>query len=121
MVGLLRAMFILFSWSKRSRGLAARMASKMLCIVVAFPVGARVHGRTTRAPACRVAQQARSQAARERMGVPYKSCCDAGDVYKTRFRIAADNSDQWQYFKDGKWKVIPPDVELCFFLPLGGI
>jgi hypothetical protein len=55
------------------------------------------------------------------MGVPYKSCCDAGDVYKTRFRIAADNSDQWQYFKDGKWKVIPPDVELCFFLPLGGI
>lgn len=85
-----------------------------------------------------------NEAARQRLNVPYKSCCDAGDHYKTRFRVAADNSDQWQYQdkQTGAWKVIPPDiikdeatpenqpvlfinrhtgVELCFFVPRGGI
>jgi hypothetical protein len=83
-----------------------------------------------------------NEAARERLNVPYKSCCDAGDHFQTRFRVAADNSDQWQYFKDGEWKVVPPDIikdedtpehqpvlfinkhtgtELCFFVPRGGI
>ena len=49
-------------------------------------------------------------AARERIGVPWKSCCDNGNVFKIRFRVAADRSDQWEYFKDGEWKVIPPDI-----------
>jgi hypothetical protein len=83
-----------------------------------------------------------NEAARQRLNVPYKSCCDAGDHFKTRFRVAADNSDQWEYFKDGEWKVVPADivkdeetpenqpvlfinkhtgVELCFFVPRGGI
>jgi hypothetical protein len=81
-------------------------------------------------------------AARERIGVPWKSCCNNGDVFKTRFRVGADRSDQWEYLKDGVWKVIPPDIiknddtpdrepvlfinrtngmELCFILPHGGI
>jgi hypothetical protein len=80
--------------------------------------------------------------ARQRMGIGFKSCCEHADVYKTRFRVAKDNSDQWEYLRDGKWKVIPPDiikdedtpdrepvlfinkhdgVELCFFVPRGGI
>ena len=84
----------------------------------------------------------RSPAARERLGVPWKSCCDNGDVFKTRFRVGEDRSDQWQYLKDGEWRIIPPDiikegdtpdhtpvlfinkntgVELCFFVPLGGL
>ncbi len=87
-------------------------------------------------------KQEMNPAARMRLGVPWKSCCDNGDVYKTRFRVADDRSDQWQYEKDGQWKNIPNDiiknddtpdrqpvlfinrhsgVELCFFLPKGGL
>jgi hypothetical protein len=86
--------------------------------------------------------QTMNDAARQRLNVPYKSCCDAGDHFKTRFRVAYDNSDQWEYFTDGEWKIVPPDivkdedtpenqpvlfinrhtgVELCFFVPRGGI
>ena len=86
--------------------------------------------------------QEMTPAARERLGVPWKSCCDNGDVFKTRFRVGEDRSDQWQYLKDGEWKTIPPDIikegdtpdhtpvlfinkytgmELCFFVPQGGI
>lgn len=87
--------------------------------------------------------QTMNEATRKRLGVEYKSCCDAGDHFRTRFRVAEDRSDQWQYLaKDGRWKVIPPDivqegptpedqpvlfinkytgVELCFFVPKGGI
>lgn len=88
-------------------------------------------------------KQEMNPAARKRLGVPWKSCCDNGDVFKTRFRVGEDRSDQWQYLKDGEWKVIPPDiikedddtpdhapvlfinrhtgVELCFFVPRGGL
>src|SRR5215207_535488 len=86
--------------------------------------------------------QQMNDAAQQRLGVPWKSCCDNGDVFRTRFRVADDHSDQWQYLKDGQWKVIPPDIiksedtpdhlpvlfinrrtgdELCFFLPKGGL
>jgi hypothetical protein len=86
--------------------------------------------------------QEMTAAARQRLGVPWKSCCDNGDVFKTRFRVGEDRSDQWQYLKDGEWKTIPPDIikegdtpdhtpvlfinkytgmELCFFVPQGGI
>lgn len=87
-------------------------------------------------------RQMMNDGARQRLGVPFKSCCDAGDAYKTRFRVAADNSDQWQYWKDGEWKIVPSDIvkeddtpenkpvlfinrhtgqELCFIVPKGGI
>jgi hypothetical protein len=88
-------------------------------------------------------KQQMNEAARKRLGVVFKSCCDAGDHYKTRFRVADDNSDQWQYLaKNGQWKIVPPDIikeeetpenqpvlfinkhdgmELCFFVPKGGI
>ena len=36
-------------------------------------------------------------------------CCSNGDVLETRFRVSEDGSDQWQYLKDGEWKIIPPD------------
>ena len=45
--------------------------------------------------------QEMNPAARQRLGVPWKSCCDNGDVFRTRFRVAEDRSDQWQYLKDG--------------------
>jgi hypothetical protein len=87
-------------------------------------------------------KQEMNPAAQHRLGLPYKSCCSNGDVFKTRFRVGEDRSDQWQYLKDGKWKVIPPDIikesdtpdhtpilfinrstgqELCFFVPQGGL
>ena len=86
--------------------------------------------------------QEMNPAARQRLGVPWKSCCDNGDVFKTRFRVADDRSDQWQYLKDGQWRTIPPDIvkeedtpdhlpvlfinkhtgaELCFFVAKGGL
>ena len=87
-------------------------------------------------------KQEMNPAARKRLGVPWKSCCDNADVFKTRFRVGEDRSDQWQYLKDGVWKTIPPDIikeddtpdhtpvlfinrhtgtELCFFAPRGGL
>ncbi|MBR1122827.1 hypothetical protein JQ628_14965 [Bradyrhizobium lablabi] len=87
-------------------------------------------------------KQEMNPAAQRRLGLSYKSCCNNGDVFKTRFRVAEDRSDQWQYLKDGEWKIIPPDIikesdtpdrtpvlfinkatgqELCFFVPQGGL
>jgi hypothetical protein len=82
-------------------------------------------------------------AARNRMGVAFRSCCDKGDVFRTQFRVASDGSDQWLYLdNDGRWKVIPADIilsqpsidseprlfkrlatgePLCFIKPNGGI
>src|ERR1041384_7995121 len=55
-------------------------------------------------------KQEMNPAAQRRLGLSYKSCCNNGDVFKTRFRVGEDRSDQWQYLKDGEWKVIPPDI-----------
>jgi hypothetical protein len=52
-------------------------------------------------------KQVMSPATQLRLGVPWKSCCDNGDVFKTRFRVGEDRSDQWQYLKDGEWTVCP--------------
>jgi hypothetical protein len=78
----------------------------------------------------------------KRLNVPFKSCCDHGDVFKTRFRVGNDGGDQWEYLDGDNWKTIPPDIiheepsldntpilfkdrmngqELCFFKPQGGI
>src|SRR5437588_10749849 len=87
-------------------------------------------------------KQVMSPAAQLRLNVPFKSCCDNGDVFKTRFRVGAANEDQWEYLDGDNWKIIPPDIisnepsldntpilfknridgrELCFFKPQGGI
>jgi hypothetical protein len=87
-------------------------------------------------------KQEMNPTAQHRLGLAYKSCCSNGDVFKTRFRVSEDGSDQWQYLKDGEWKIIPPDIikegdtpdhtpvlfinrstgeELCFFVPQGGL
>src|SRR5947209_14089056 len=44
-------------------------------------------------------KQVMSPAAQLRLGVPWESDCDNGDVFKTRFRVGEDRSDQWQYLK----------------------
>jgi hypothetical protein len=110
-------------------------------VVLSFPVGAQAHD-PSHPHADWYNRQTMNEAARTRLGVTYKSCCDAGDHYRTRFRVAGDNSDQWEYLKDGEWKIIPADIvkedetpddqpvlfinrhtgqELCFFVPKGGI
>src|ERR1700750_2190365 len=87
-------------------------------------------------------KQEMNPAAQRRLGLSYKSCCNNGDVFRTRFRVGEDRSDQWQYLKDGEWKTIPADIvkegdtpdhmpvvfinrhtgmELCFFVPQGGL
>lgn len=49
-----------------------------------------------------------------RLLVPFKSCCDNGDRFVTRFRILNEGSkygaDTYEYWKDGEWKVISPDI-----------
>jgi hypothetical protein len=42
------------------------------------------------------------------------SCCDQGDVVRTKFRVNIKNGDdEWMYLaSDGTWKVVPPDVIL---------
>ena len=113
----------------------------LLLTFLCVPLAAQAHDSTMQ-HADWFNKQEMNPAARDRLGVPWKSCCDNGDVFKTRFRVAEDNSDQWQYLKDGQWKVIPPDIikegdtpdhvpvlfinrsngmELCFFVPKGGI
>ena len=87
-----------------------------------------------------------NEAARQRLGVKYMSCCDNGDVFRTRFRVVDDGTrhglEQWQYLDGNVWKAIPDDVikqepsldnqpilfknrwtgeELCFFKPNGGM
>jgi hypothetical protein len=89
--------------------------------------------------------QEMNPAARARLGVTYKSCCDNGDVFRTRFRVVDDGTrygaEQWQYLDGEVWKTIPHDIikdepsldnqpilfrnrwtgsELCFFRPNGG-
>jgi hypothetical protein len=80
--------------------------------------------------------------AQKRLGVSFKSCCDNGDVFKTRFRVSNNGGDQWEYLDGDTWKLIPADIihdepsldntpvlfknrltgmELCFFKPQGGI
>src|SRR6266436_8878797 len=56
--------------------------------------------------------QEMNPAARQRLGVPWKSCCDNGDVFKTRFRVGDDRSDLWQYLKVVEWK--PPPRAIIF-------
>ena len=86
--------------------------------------------------------QQMNEGARRRLDVPYKSCCDNGDVFRTRFRVGVNNEDQWEYLDGGTWRIIPSDIikdepsidqepilfrnrtdgrELCFFKPNGGI
>ena len=52
--------------------------------------------------------------AKDRLKIGYESCCDYGDVFRTRFRLVDDGSkygaETYEYEKDGKWKVIPADI-----------
>lgn len=51
---------------------------------------------------------------KQRLGVQYQSCCDAADVYPTRFRLVEDGSkygaETYEYMWKGKWKRAPQDI-----------
>jgi hypothetical protein len=51
-------------------------------------------------------------AARQRMGHAWSSCCERGEVFRTKFRggDGPHGSDEWWYLKNGQWKRIPDDV-----------
>ena len=53
-------------------------------------------------------KQVMNPTAQHRLGLPYKSCCDNGDVFKTRFRVGEDRSDQWEYLKDNLTRLFQP-------------
>lgn len=84
--------------------------SAMMCFVVA---GVKAH-EAHQPHAQWFKSQKMNPATKERLGVSYQSCCDAGDHFPTRFRILNDGSqygtEVYQYLVDGKWKNIPPDI-----------
>ncbi len=52
-----------------------------------------------------------TDAARQRLGVAWKSCCEHSDVFRTQFRVNKDNGeDEWYYLADNTWKRVPPDI-----------
>ncbi len=52
--------------------------------------------------------------AQVRMGLGYKSCCDAADHFQTRFRLINDGTkygaETYEYWTGDKWKAISPDI-----------
>lgn len=58
--------------------------------------------------------QKMNPAAKKRLQAGFESCCDEGDHFKTRFRLLNDGSkygaETYEYWKDGKWNVVPPDI-----------
>jgi hypothetical protein len=52
---------------------------------------------------------------KSRFGVQYTSCCDKGDHFDTRFRVADDGSrygaETYEYLtREGTWKRVHPDI-----------
>lgn len=107
-------------------------------LVLGFPMGDLSAHEAHEPHAAWYKQQTINPAAKQRMGIAYNSCCDYGDVYKTRFR----KNGRWEYLDGDVWKVIPEDIikdaptpdseptlfrnrhdgkELCFFLGQGGL
>lgn len=59
--------------------------------------------------------QEMNESARQRLQTQFKSCCDAGDHFRTRFRLLNDGSkygaETYEYLSGlGKWTVVPPDI-----------
>lgn len=91
------------------------LALALAFVVVAFigALSAKAHD-PSHANAEWYSSQSINEPARKRMGVGYRSCCDAGDHFPTKFRIVDDGSkygtETYEYFKDGAWRLIPPDI-----------
>ena len=54
---------------------------------------------------------------------PSRSCCGAGDVVKTKFKVEAGNGkhpdDVWYAWLKGKWTKIPPEIIVPDYAPDG--
>ena len=58
----------------------------------------------------------------ERMHNQARSCCDAGDVVKTKFKVEGTGQrpdDQWYAWLNEKWVRIPPDKIVPDYAPDG--
>ena len=58
----------------------------------------------------------------ERITKDARSCCDAGDTVKTKFKVDGTGQhpdDQWFAWLDGKWTLIPPDKIVSEHAPDG--
>lgn len=86
----------------------------LLAIVCFRPFGAEAHESHETHAAWYKSQQI-TDAARKRLGVGFKSCCDESDHFKTRFRLVDDGTkygtESYEYLTAaGQWKLIPPDI-----------
>lgn len=85
-----------------------------------------------------------TEAARTRLGVSWKKCCNQSEVVRTKFRVDRTTYDDvWEWFDPmlNKWRVVPADIihwgvhapdkrptlfiyggiETCFYPPEEGI
>jgi hypothetical protein len=51
-----------------------------------------------------------NEATRQRLQVDWHSCCNHGDLFRTKFKVGGDGGDEWWYLKDNTWKKIPNDI-----------
>ena len=54
--------------------------------------------------------QSLNEATRQRLQVDWHSCCNHGDVFRTKFKVGGDGGDEWWYLKDKTWTRIPNDI-----------
>jgi hypothetical protein len=118
--------------------LGATAAGFMLPLALSVAIGQQIDRYANTDPAVREWYRTRTltPAAEKRIG--FKSCCDAGDVVRTRFRA---DGDQWFWLNGDRWQLVPSDIihwgevtptgqpilfavggkEVCFFPGAGGI
>lgn len=96
-----------------SRSMRLTLTGAFLLLCAGTPIGAHDHNDPD---AQWYRQQQINPEALPRLNVPFKSCCDAGDHYKTRARLLEDGTkygvetyEYWHYEK-AKWLIVPPDI-----------
>lgn len=94
--------------------LGIALCCTFLATVLAFVRGAFAHD-ASHPHADWYKSQVITPEARVRMKIPFKSCCDAGDHFDTRFRLINDGTkygaETYEYLaRDGGWRVISPDI-----------
>lgn len=107
------------TWQQHALGILTFYGFPLTCVVLLFLGGlfepARAHD-PWHVDADWYSSQTINEAARKRLGVSFKSCCDAGDHYQTRFKLVEDGSkfgaETYEYWHrgEGRWRLIPPDI-----------
>lgn len=92
--------------------ISARLGATMVaCALAIVPAMTQEQAK----PPSWYSQQTLNPATMKRLGTSNASCCDHGDVFRTRFRVVQDGSrygaETYEYERaPGVWKTVPPDI-----------